>query len=150
MHHWTIDPHHYHLGDVIWPYLQPRNQNNRYCYQNNGYKHMIYFHRVQLCCTTGPKATLKVEVHCVWCPLHLQVVPAAARSTAQSDCSTSPIILLWGCPKRTSWPIRCQIFLFNNLLGLSLPFALTNQVLNLRIHKCGFARMHARMHAQTA
>ena len=54
---------------------------------------------------------------------------AAARSAAQSDRSTSPLIL------RGYWyagrPIRGPLFLFNKRLGLSLPRVLTNQVLDL-------------------
>ena len=67
---------------------------------------------------------------------HKREEEGSGVAAAQSDCSTSSPIL-WGCPKGTSWPIRYQIFLFNNLLGLSLPFALINQVLGL--HEYGSA-----------
>ena len=58
---------------------------------------------------------------------------AAARSAAQSDCSTSPLILCgyWYAGR----PIRGPFFLFNKRLGLSLPRVLTNQVLDL--HEAG-------------
>ena len=56
-----------------------------------------------------------------------------ARSAAQSDHSTSPLILCvyW----YTGRPIRGPLFLFNKRLGLSLPHVLTNQVLDL--HEAG-------------
>ena len=58
---------------------------------------------------------------------------AAARSAAQSDRSTSPLILCgyWYAGR----PIRGPLFLFNKRLGLSLPRVLTNQVLDL--HEAG-------------
>ena len=57
----------------------------------------------------------------------------AARSAAQSDRSTSPLILCgyWYAGR----PIRGPLFLFNKRLGLSLPRVLTNQVLDL--HEAG-------------
>ena len=58
---------------------------------------------------------------------------AAARSAAQSDHSTSRLILCgyWYAGR----PIRGPLFLFSKRLGLSLPRVLTNQVLNL--HEAG-------------
>ena len=58
---------------------------------------------------------------------------AAARSTAQSDRSTSPPILCgyWYACR----PIRDPLFLFNKWLQLSLPRVLTNEVLDL--HEAG-------------
>ena len=58
---------------------------------------------------------------------------AAARSAAQSDRSTSPLILCsyWHAGRS----IRGPVFLFNKRLGLSLPRVLTNQVLDL--HEAG-------------
>ena len=58
---------------------------------------------------------------------------AVARSAAQSDRSTSPLILYgyWYAGR----PIRGPLFLFNKRLGLSLPRVLTNQVLDL--HEAG-------------
>ena len=58
---------------------------------------------------------------------------AAARSAAQSDRSTSPLILCgyWYAGRS----IRGPLFLFNKWLGLSPPRVLTNQVLYL--HETG-------------
>ena len=57
---------------------------------------------------------------------------AAAKNTAQSDCSTL-LPILWGyLNSQAEQSDAYMLFLFNKLLGFFLPCTLTNQMLDLR------------------